>query len=239
MPLYRQRPETVQKRGPLGRSEIGQLLDIGSDIAEVVVWINSNYNSEDHNLPLSSHLVGLTANLIQRLNTWWQSWEAVRLKSVVATVECSANNSIPLSKQIQYNSAWTAFTVCLYNAIRIIALQTWNRLQHVACMPPCYSQGCVLDMTGSTILLGITSDIKGLAYEIMQSLAFSYRQSHRFIFTISFLFIQDVAYGCFNPRSQEAQWIAQHRWTEFAHYGDLRDLNILKRIGPLGKIKVL
>lgn len=88
-----------------------------------------------------------------------------------------------------------------------------------------------------TALLGISSDTKGLAREIMRTLKYSYGESRRFIYTFSFFFIQDIAYGCFDAGSREARWIAEHGWAELTDFNDVEDANLLKMLMPSGQIK--
>lgn len=96
-------------------------------------------------------------------------------------------------------------------------------------------QDVVLDLPNRTALLGITSDIKGLASEILRSLEYSYGKSRRFVSTFSFFFIQDVAYGCFDKGSKEAMWVIEHGWAESAKFDHIEDSNLLKI--PMGLIK--
>lgn len=93
-------------------------------------------------------------------------------------------------------------------------------------------------MPKRTVLLGISSDIKALAGEILRSLTYCYEKSPSLVGTFSFLFIQDVAYGCFDPGSREAQWIVDHGWAKVARYSDAEDANLLRRLLPLGQIRL-
>ena len=94
-----------------------------------------------------------------------------------------------------------------------------------------------LDMSNSTVLLGITSDTLGLACEILRSLNYCYRMSRSFTITFAFLFIQEVAYSCLDRGSIEAEWAAAHGWAELVDSHDIQDANLLLRLLPMGKIK--
>ena len=138
---------------------------------------------------------------------------------------------------LEHDMLQTAFMVCTYDAIRILLLQLWHMLQLFPNSIQTTGQVIVLDMPNRMALLGITSDTKGLACEILRSLKYCYGKSRRFIGTFTFLFIQDEAYGCFDQGSKEAIWVAGHGWAELANFVDIEDANLLKRLLPRGQIK--
>lgn len=133
------------------------------------------------------------------LNSWWRHWEAEDTHSAIEIPLYPTTPSI-LPTLLKYNRLDTAFTICIYNAMRILLLQLWQTLRHHPnpIEATTYDRGIILDLPNETALLGITSDIKGLAREILRSLECCYGEFSRFTCTVSFLFIQDVAYGCFD-----------------------------------------
>lgn len=137
---------------------------------------------------------------------------------------------------LEFDTVWTAFALCTYNVMRIFVLQLWNMLP----LPPnsirTNTQDVILDMPNGTVLLGITSNTKSLACEILRSLTYCYGKTRRFVSTASFLFIQDIAYGCLEQGSKEAMWAARHGWAKFGSVEDYGDANLLKRLVPLGEM---
>jgi hypothetical protein len=117
--------------------------------------------------------------------------------------------------------------------MRIFLLQLWHILQPPPNSIQTTDQGVILDMPNGTALLGITSNTKSLAREILRSLTYCYGKTRRFVNTASFLFIQDIAYGCFEEGSKEAMWAAGHGWAKFGKVEDYGDANLLKRLVPL------
>jgi hypothetical protein len=147
--------------------------------------------------------------------------------------------SIPLFPTLlEYDTVWAAFTICTYNAIRILLLQLWQMLQLYPSSVQKINPTVVLDIPNRTALLGITSDSRGLACEILRSLTFCYRKSRRFVSTFTFLFIQEVAYGCFDQDSREARWVTQHGWSKLVNLDDSEHENLLKSLLPSGQIYI-
>jgi len=222
---------------PASKLSIDYLIDIGADVAGYIAQIKMCDNI-DINVELEySNLRTQVAASIEELNSWWHKWEAEHAQGVIE-VPSSQTTSEPLfSTFLEYDTMWTAFAACNYDVMRILLLQLWNMLQRLPSSIPTIDQHVVLDMPNITALLGITSDIKSLACEILRSLKYCYGQSHRFVYTFSFFFIQDVAYGCFDRSSKEAIWISEHGWAELVNLDDIKDANLLRRMLPLGQIK--
>lgn len=224
---------------PTSKSAIDYLVDIGTDIAEYLAQINASNNSKSLSQELEySQLRAQISMSLEELNTWWHQREAEH--SLTAT-EMPSHMVIckPLFPTLlEYDMVSTAFMVCTYDAIRILLLQLWHMVQPFPnSVQSIGNNGVVLDMPNTTPLLGITSDTKGLACEILRSLTYCYRMSRRFISTFTFLFIQDVAYGCFDRDSKEALWVARHGWSELAGFDDVEHANLLKRLLPSGHIR--
>lgn len=222
---------------PASKSAIDYLIDIGTDITEYISQINI-YNSDksDQQLECFQLRTGVATSL-KELNAWWLQWEAEHAQSAMEVTPHQTISEPLFPTHLQYDILWTAFTVCVYDAIRILLLQLWQNLQLFPEESQTAPEGAVLDMPNDTALLGVTSDIKGLGREILRSLKYCYGKSRRFISTFSFLFIQDVAYGCFNQDSKEALWIVEHGWAELASFDDIEDANLLQTLLPLGQIK--
>ena len=212
------------------------LIDIGIDIVEHRAQIKACGGEISDKKVECSRLRRHISTTFRQLNEWWRRWE-LDCGSLVAVVYHTAADEPPFPTLLKYKNLWTAFTVCVYDAIRILLLQLWQPFQHFLSSSEPIDESFLLETPNRTGLLGITTDIKGLAREILRSLNYCYEKSRRFIYTFSFLFIQDVAYGCFEPGSKEALWAAGHVWAESARYEDTEDANILRNLLPLGQIK--
>jgi hypothetical protein len=223
---------------PTSKLAIDYLVDIGIDITEYLAQIKIYVSRESSHEQLEfSQLRNQVATSLEELNAWWHQREAEHAQAATEVTSHQVISKPLFPTLLEYDTPWTAFTVCIYDAIRILLLQLWHMLQLFSNSFQSIDQGVVLDMPNRTALLGITSDTKGLASEILRSLTYCYRQSRRFISTFTFLFIQDVAYGCFDQNSQEAMWVARHGWAELANFDDIEHANLLKRLLPSGQIR--
>ena len=225
---------------PTSKSAIDYLVDIGTDVAECLsqIKIYDSSKSKSKQEIENSKLRAQAAMSLEELNAWWRQREEEHAQIVTVVASPRATGEPLFPTLLEYDMLWTAFAICTYDAIRILLLQLWNTLQLFPNSIQTTDQPVVLDMPNRTALLGITSDTKGLACEILRSLTYCYGKSGRFISTFSFLFIQDVAYGCFDRDSKEAKWVVEHRWAELANFNDIKDTNLLRRLLPSGQIKV-
>lgn len=221
---------------PASKSEIDYLVDIGTDIAEYISQLKENRSSSSHGF-LYPRLRAQVAASLKELNNWWHQWEAEHTQAATEVTSHWTANELLFPTHLRYDTLWTAFTVCTYDAIRILLLQLWHTLQSFSSSIQTIDQEFVLDVPNGTALVGISSDTKSLAREILRSLKYSYGESRRFIHTFNFLFIQDTAYGCFDEGSKEAIWIAKHGWAELTNVDDIEDANLLRGLRPPGQIK--
>ncbi|KFX89149.1 hypothetical protein O988_08742 [Pseudogymnoascus sp. VKM F-3808] len=220
---------------PTGKLAIDYLVDIGADIAEYIAYIEKYDDSWKSGY---SDIRSQVATSLNELNLWWSHWEAENAHSATEIPLYPTTTPAIFTTLLRYNRIDTAFTVCIYDAMRILLLQLWQMLErHRNPLEATYHRGIILDLPNQTALLGITSSIKGLASEILRSLEFCYGEFPRFIYSVSFLFIQDVAYGCFDKGSEEAIWIAEHGWAERAKGDHIEEANLLKRLLPFGQIR--
>ncbi|KFY71966.1 hypothetical protein V499_07861 [Pseudogymnoascus sp. VKM F-103] len=215
---------------PASKSPIDYLVDIGADITEYIAQAKI-FNSKCNQGAENTNLKFQVASSLEELNTWWHHWEAEQTEPASELTSHQDTNESIFHTLLEYDTLWTAFTVCYYDAIRILLLQLWYILR------PFPGPKIILDEPNRTALLGITSNSERLAREILRSLKYCYRKSQRFIYTSSFLFIQDVAYGCFYQGSKEAAWAGRHSWAELGSFDNIEEANILRKLLPLGNLK--
>ena len=216
---------------PASKTPIDHLIDIGTDICQynhILEGLDGRFHSNEaeyHNLATQ------VSTSFGELNTWWRKWEINHANA--ATETTAPSKSSAFSTILEYKTLWDAFTICIYDVVRILLLQLWGALRPFSNFYP-----LVLNEPNNTVLLGISSSLEGLACEILRSLGYSYRMSRRFVYTSSFLVISDVAYGCFDRESKEARWLVEHGWAELEGQDDVEDVNILNVMLPLGQIKI-
>jgi hypothetical protein len=222
---------------PASKSAIDYLVDIGADIAEYLAIIKIYNNSKINQQLAFTQLRAQVAASLEELNTWWYQWEANHPQAATEVPSYQSTSEPLFPTLLEYDILRSAYTVCTHNTMRILLLQIWQMLQPFHDSLASANPEVILDVPNRTALLGITSDIQGLACEILRSLKFCYGKSRRFTITFAFLFIQEVTYGCFDKESEEAKWVAAQGWAELVNSDDIEDANLLKRLLPLGKIK--
>ena len=216
---------------PASKTPIDHLIDIGTDICQynhILEGLDGRFHSNEaeyHNLATQ------VSTSFGELNTWWRKWEINHANA--ATETTAPSKSSAFSTILEYKTLWDAFTICIYDVVRILLLQLWEALR-----PSTNVTLFTLDEPNDTVLLGISSNFKGLACEILRSLGYSYRRSRRFVYTSSFLVISDVAYGCLDRDSREARWLAEHEWADLQGPDDVDEVNILNVVLPSGQIKI-
>lgn len=182
-------------------------------------------------------LRGRVDTVLQRLNDRWCWWAADRAH-LVEEVACESTTDQPqFLTLLKYQDLWTAFTLCIYDATRILLLQLWHLAQDSLGSPEAIDENVSLEVPERTAPLGITSDHRSLGREILRTLQYCYEQSPRFVYTFSFWFIQDVAYGCLEPDSKEAVWAATHGWARSGRSVHVEDTNVLRLLTPSGQIR--
>jgi hypothetical protein len=219
------------------KSPIDYLVDIGTDIAEYLAQIRMLVGNKHSHGSQYSQIRNQVATLLEQLNVWWQEWEPEYGQSAWEVPASPANTKVLFPTLLEYDKLCIAFTVSIYDMMRILLLQLWQRLRFSPNGLQTSKQ-IILDMPNRTVLLGISSDVQGLACEILRSLTYCYDKSPQLVGTFSFLFIQDVAYGCFDANSIEARWIFNHSWAKVAKSTDAGSANLLRRLLPLGQIRL-
>lgn len=153
-----------------------------------------------------------TKGLLDLLNDWWREWSNSHSQSCQTV---SPDPSTTMTKDsaglifptlLRYDSIWTAHTVVLYDTARITLLTMWNILSRDSHQPLEVPR---LTEPNNTPLLGISSDITGLAHEIIRSLEYCHETSWRFVGTFCVILSQDVAYSCLRPESRESKFLTR------------------------------
>jgi hypothetical protein len=224
---------------PASKSSMDYLVDIGADIAEYLSYVKTLHRFQSNQRLDWAQLKTQVSNSFKGLNTWWRRWEVERLQAAIEVPSRHLTSNPIFRTLLEYDTLETAYEVCLYNTMRILLLHLWNTLQLFPNSTPSMGTDIVLDMPNQMVLLGISSNATGLACEILRSLRYCYGKSRRFLFTFSFLFIQEVAYGCFDEGSKEAKWMTTQDWAELINIDDVQDANLLKRLVPEGKLKLI
>ena len=215
------------------------LVDIIADVANCLADVRTFHGVAQNHDPYWAQLRVQVAICVKELNTWWCQWEANHSQAVRKAPSHPATNDQFLPTLLEYDTLRTAYEICFYNTVRILLLQLCKTFQLFPNQNPGTDSAIILDIPNPTILLGISSDSPGLAREILWSLKYCYGKSRRFVFMFSFLFIQEVAYGCFAKDSEEAEWFISQKWDGLLTVDDIEDANLLRRLLPEGKITLV
>lgn len=214
------------------KSAMDYLVDIIADIANCLADLKTYHEVEGAQDPEWAQSRGKAAICLEELNAWWCQWEANHPQAVTNYPFHQTTYDQNLPTVLKYDNLRTAYELCFYNTVRILLLQLCKTLQLFPNQGHVSNTAVILDMQNPTSLLGISSDSLGLAREILRSLNYCYGKSRRFIFSCSFLFIQEVAYGCFSDDSEEAKWFVSQKWAGLITLDDLEDANLLRRLLP-------
>jgi hypothetical protein len=152
------------------------------------------------------------------LNSWWSGW--ISQNSNSATVVMSDEKLLIIRTRdaegvlfptiLQFDNLSNAYTVILYDALRILLLQASEKL---LTLTPFDTQELIIcheQIPPNGPLLGLSSDVKALAREILRSMDYCYVQSGKFIGTYCILLSLDIANGCFDEDSREARWLSKN-----------------------------
>lgn len=156
----------------------------------------------------------------QDLNTWWKHWLQNNLESCREVPTESDNtftrdaSGIVFSTLLQYDGLRTAYTLCTYDATRILLLQILQRIlqaERQALSSTSYNNAAesILEEdpnSKQTPLLGISLNIEGLAHEILRSIDYIHSQTHQFMTSFANFYLLDIAYSALDARSREARW---------------------------------
>jgi len=199
---------------PSSKSPFDQLIDIFCDCADYFAEIKG---CKEGMMPYQIYnLKSKVLKSLEDLNAWWQGSS---LRDEGTCKEVMADPKITITRDtdgplfltlLEYSGLWDAYMLCTYNATRIILLQSLEVLGRAdgsgssgeTTQTPASSS-----QASSTPLLGISSDIKLLAYEILRSIEYCSVTSQQFMGTFTCLFVIDIAYICLDEDSRESRWL--------------------------------
>lgn len=189
-----------------------------------------------------NHLLELKARVqasIQELNNWWHCFINIHPN---ACWEISPDSRSGFTRDeeglvfetvLEYGGLWIAYTVCTYDVTRILLLQTLKRIKEGENQYPYADNYGLSPRTTSTQsttnvhqeepdeprtpLLGITSNIQGLAHEIFRSLEYCHLISQHYMGSYSCIFVPDIAFSSIDAESREAKWF----WSKIQPMGEV------------------
>ncbi|EPE32962.1 hypothetical protein GLAREA_05974 [Glarea lozoyensis ATCC 20868] len=149
---------------------------------------------------------------LQQLDTWWKYW--IRLNPYPCREFAIDSDSTLYTKDAEgvifptilvYNGLNTAYTLCTYNATRMLLLKLQETFPRSHAHPTGFESPN--DPHSQVPLLGLSSDYQGLAYEIFRSAEYLHVESDQFMVSFTSMFIFDIAYSALDPKSREAKWL--------------------------------
>ncbi|PQE10552.1 Fungal transcriptional regulatory N-terminal protein [Rutstroemia sp. NJR-2017a BVV2] len=206
---------------PASKEPLDYLVDILCDAAGYLSEINTPRGINANRVSVLEEEVQAS---IRTLDSWWKTWSRMYphiCREIPVTPEdafMTDSTGIVFATKMTYDNLWIAYTVCNYDVARILLLQILQRITEAkesVFPPPFYGSIdstqhehlCEAVENKPSPLLGITSDIKGLAHEVFRSIDYINSQSRQFMVSFTSLFIFDVAYYALDARSREAQWL--------------------------------
>jgi hypothetical protein len=193
---------------PASKLPFDFLVDILCDIADVRVEVKElleRFDKERYGATKTKALATMSD-----LDSWWNEW-ALMNPRVCWTVKTNTQSTVLVDSDgplyptsLEYTSIDAAYIVSAYDAARILLLQVLTSLGLQAA--PDFVQN---DPTGSS-LLGISSDISGLAHEIVRSIEYCSTQSGHFMGSFSGILILDIAYSALERGSRVRKWLLRN-----------------------------
>lgn len=194
---------------PLSKGPIDYLFDILCDTSVYLEDLRMTGDLE----PARGHVLkAQVVDSINQLDVWWRYWlcaggmtcEEVTI-DVDTTMYTKDSKGVIYPTLLVYNSLGTAYTVCTYNATRMLLLEALQSLSYL--QPHTATYESPHEPNDKVPLLGISSDVKGLAHEIFRSAEYLHTMSEQFMVSFSSMFIFDIAYSALEPQSREAKWL--------------------------------
>jgi hypothetical protein len=198
----------------LSKGPLDFLFDILCDIATYLEELRapSDWKQQAHTFDLKRRV---TAS-IEELNAWWQYWMPTKPLpcqeipiDTETTLYTKDANGVIFPSILVYDELRTGYTVCTYNAARILLLEALEVLSQTPSHLKSHEYLSELnnDNNSQGPLLGISSDISGLAKEIFRSAEYLHTKSDMFMVSFTSMFIFDIAYSALDPNSREAKWL--------------------------------
>lgn len=163
------------------------------------------------------------------LDAWWRDWARYisgfcwEITPNLSTTIVRDIDGLIFPTLLEYSGLQEAYTVCAYDAARILSLQNLEIIQRavpennsnisiphsplIVARPESQSNELYHNEGSSYPLLGLSSDTRSLAHEILRTVEFCSVTSHQFLGSFACPFILDVAYSCLEEDSRAARWL--------------------------------
>ncbi len=199
---------------PSSKQPFDFLVDILCDIADYRSDLKAVRQTHEDTKRVKLKERALTS--LDSLDNWWLMWARenqgawweVKTNPDATLLDDSSGPLYPTI--LEYSCVWVAYTVCTYDAARIMLLDTLTSLGNANefVLP-----GLVENDSGC--LAGISSESTSLAHEILRSIEFCSRQSSYFMGSFSVILILDIAYGALKKGSRESRWLLGNGMVDF------------------------
>jgi hypothetical protein len=192
---------------PQSKLVLDFLLDILCDFSGLLEDLDAELATK---APRYLDLQVLTESLIKDLNKWWRQWlsnspNAAREVAPACGTIMADEEGLLYPTLLSFDDYWDAYSIVMYNALRILLLQVWQVLSDGSPTIMALSEPGLLDEPNSTVLQGISSDMVALAHENMRLL--EYFHVHSWVGTACVRYPLDVTYGCLPEGSRVAKWL--------------------------------
>jgi hypothetical protein len=165
-----------------------------------------------------SAVISKVVQLFADLNSWWSGWISQNSNSATVIAPDAKEMNIRTRDAegflfpsiLHFDNLSNAYTVILYDAVRILLLQASQKL---LTLTPLNAQELIVfhdQIQPNEPLLGLSSDVEALAREILRSMDYCYVHSGKFIGTYCILLSLDIANSCFEEDSREAIWLSKN-----------------------------
>ncbi len=201
---------------PKSKRPIENLMDIICDMTTIYPELEKGADCQATSF---SAVRSKVFQLFTDLNSWWSGWISQNSNSAtVIALDAKEINIRPRDSEgvlfpsiLHFDNLWNAYTLILYDAVRILLLQASQKL---LALTPLNAEELIVfhdQIQPNGPLLGLSSDVEALAREILRSMDYCYVQSGKFIGTYCILLSLEIAYSCFEDDSRAARWLSKNK----------------------------
>ena len=179
---------------------------------------------------------------LDHLNDWWKTslnqslGTCYERPSDPQSPFSSDENGLLFESVLEFGEFWSCYMLMFHNAARILLLQALEQLSSGLSMNELERP---LEESNSSPLLGISTNCKSLAMEILRCIECSEARSKRTMGSFCVLTPLSIAYTCLEKDSREMRWLLSSRPEQMSNLSGFQvGRHLLRETPPLAHMPV-